>query len=128
MATPPVAGDLAQGRPGRALPLYLFKIGALTASILFQLRVGFRDRYVFLGPSPEAQQFLFGERPGHLGGRSQDHRARRRHEALGDERVRADDTMVPDSRAIEDGGAHADEAFVADLAGVDNRAVPDRAI
>src|SRR5882757_1812487 len=47
---------------------------------------------------------------------------------LFDERVCPDDAMVADCCAVQNGRAHADQTLMANLAGVNNRAVANRAV
>jgi hypothetical protein len=84
-----------------------------------------RHPHVFLRPVPDSGAFFGRELPHHLAGHTHHHRARGDFLARGDQRMRADDALRSDLRAIEDRGLHADEAFIANRAGMNHRRVPD---
>src|SRR4051794_5996681 len=81
---------------------------------------------VFVSPVTKLPALLRAQRTHDAGGAAQQHRAGGDLHAHRDQRTRADEALFADLRAIENGGAHADEHFVSDRAGVNDRAVADR--
>src|SRR5665213_1759167 len=89
--------------------------------------VRFRHDDVFFRPRPQGRLLLVGQRAHDLGRRAIDHGARRAGETLGHQRIRSDDAARANAGSVQDGGAHADEAFVLDGAGVDDGGMADGA-
>src|SRR5688572_5355515 len=87
-----------------------------------------RNLDVFFRPTAQAEQFGFLQRAHDLRRRAQDHRSGWGHKALRYEGVGAHDAMVTDDSTIENRRPHADQALVANRAGVDDGAVADRRI
>lgn len=85
--------------------------------------VGVGDLHVFCGPVFDVRLFFWGEGALNLRG-SAENKAPGRDAGVGrDEGSRGDDGMVTDDGSVHYGGAHTDEAFVFDNAGVNDRGV-----
>src|SRR5687768_854675 len=69
---------------------------------------------VSLGGGSQAGPFFRAEWADDTGGTAHHQRPVRNLFALGHKTARADQTLVPDFRAIENDGAHADECLIAD--------------
>ena len=87
--------------------------------------MGFRDFHVFLGPVANSRLLFRAKGFRDFARHTKDERAGRHDHPLGDERLRANDRVSPDHRSVEDGGPHADEAFVFNRAGMNHSRVPD---
>ena len=85
-----------------------------------------RVHNVLLRPLSKRRTFLVRKRSFHLGRTSDDHGPWGDFGSTGDQGIGSDDALFTDDRAIEHRRAHSDEAFVPDLAGVDDRGVTDR--
>jgi hypothetical protein len=76
-------------------------------------------------PDFDARLLFERERAHDFGGRAEHERAGRDFLSAGDERAGADDRAGADLRAVQHDGAHADEHFVGDGAGVEDGLVAD---
>ena len=95
---------------------------------LLQSGVGAGDVDVFLRPRAQPGAFLGAESADDFPRRSHDHRAGGDFRSRGNDGSGGDQALVADHGPIENDGAHADKAFVAHRAGMDDRPVADRAI
>jgi len=90
--------------------------------------VGSRDGDVFFRALAKRNQFLGGEIANNLRRRTDHQRAGRDFRALSHEGAGADQAFLTDLRPVKNHSSHADEAQIADRAGVDDCGMTDRAI
>jgi hypothetical protein len=82
--------------------------------------------HILLRPPFQSGTFFLRQFADNFRWRAQYERAGRNFRSLCYQRLRADERLLADDCAIEDHCAHADQRFVADGAGMDNRAMADR--
>ena len=116
-----VHGDLRRLR--RAKGLFDGQLSR-TADAMFEAIGGILR--IFFSGGPQLSLLCGIQSPDDPGGRAQHERPWRNLCALGDQRIGANQTPVTDHCAVQDGGSHSDQHFVANRAGVNNRRMTDR--